>query len=139
MITTGQLLEPRSVSIGISVLRRSIRHRPPPRLGWHTFRHTYSTLLRATGADIKVMQELLRHASARLTLDTYTQAITDKKRRTQTKVVRLLVRGETRKKAHLCQLAPRRKLRSILCPSVPRPNQSILCKMLILIGVPDGI
>ncbi len=68
------------------------------RLGWHTFRHTYSTLLRATGADIKVMQELLRHASARVTLDTYTQAVTDMKRRAQTKVVRLLISGEARKK-----------------------------------------
>jgi len=68
------------------------------RLGWHTFRHTYSTLLRATGADIKVMQELLRHASARVTLDTYTQAVTDKKRRAQTKVVRLLISGKAGKK-----------------------------------------
>ena len=31
-------------------------------IGWHTFRHTYSTLLRAFGVDIKVQQELLRHA-----------------------------------------------------------------------------
>jgi integrase len=54
--------------------------------------------LRATGADIKVMQELLRHASARVTLDTYTQAVTDRKRRAQTKVVRLLISGEARKK-----------------------------------------
>ena len=44
------------------------------RLGWHTFRHTYSILLRAIGANIKVMQELLRHTSARMTLETYTQA-----------------------------------------------------------------
>lgn len=36
--------------------------------------HTYSTLLRANRADIKVMQELLRHASSRVTMDTYTQA-----------------------------------------------------------------
>jgi integrase len=61
------------------------------RIGWHTFRHTYSTLLRATGADIKVMQELLRHASARVTLDTYTQAITEQKRNAQSAVVKLLV------------------------------------------------
>lgn len=80
-------IRPVAINLGIS-----------GRLGWHTFRHTYSTLLRATGADIKVMQELLRHASARVTLDTYTQAITDKKRRAQTKVVRLLVSRETRKK-----------------------------------------
>jgi len=32
------------------------------RIGWHTFRHTYSTLLRAFGVDVKVQQELLRHA-----------------------------------------------------------------------------
>jgi len=47
-------------------------------IGWHTFRHTYSTLLRANRADIKVMQELLRHASCRITMDTYTQAVTAK-------------------------------------------------------------
>src|SRR5258708_29517674 len=31
--------------------------------GWHTFRHTYSTLLRSAGTEFKVMQELLRHSS----------------------------------------------------------------------------
>jgi len=61
------------------------------RIGWHTFRHSYSTLLRATGADIKLMQELLRHASARVTLDTYTQAITEQKHNAQSAVVKLLV------------------------------------------------
>ena len=60
------------------------------KIGWHTFRHTYSSLLRATKADIKVMQELLRHASIRVTLDTYTQAVTARKREAQTNVVRLL-------------------------------------------------
>jgi site-specific recombinase XerD len=40
------------------------------RIGWHTFRHTYSTLLRAAGVDIKVMQELLRQAPSRVTMDT---------------------------------------------------------------------
>jgi integrase len=42
------------------------------RIGWHTFRHSYSTLLRSLSTDIKVQQDLLRHSSARLTLDTYT-------------------------------------------------------------------
>jgi integrase len=46
------------------------------RVGWHTFRHTYSTLLRPTGAELKIMQELLRHSTIRVTLDTYTQAVT---------------------------------------------------------------
>ena len=59
-------------------------------IGWHTFRHTYSTLLRANRADIKVMQELLRHASSRVTMDTYTQAVTAQKRKAQSGVIRLL-------------------------------------------------
>ena len=59
-------------------------------IGWHTFRHTYSSLLRANKADIKATQELLRHASSRVTLDTYTQAVTVQKRRAQSSVVRLL-------------------------------------------------
>jgi integrase len=59
-------------------------------IGWHTFRHTYSSLLRANKTDIKVAQELLRHASSRVTLDTYTQAITAQKRRAQSSVIRLL-------------------------------------------------
>ena len=59
-------------------------------IGWHTFRHTYSTLLRANRADIKVMQELLRHASSRVTMDTYTQAVTAQKRKAQSGVIRLI-------------------------------------------------
>jgi len=60
------------------------------RLGWHTFRHTYSTLLKANGEDVKVVQELLRHASSRITLDTYTQAVTPAKRAAQSKVVSMI-------------------------------------------------
>jgi len=64
------------------------------RIGWHTFRHTYSTLLRAAGVDIKVMQELLRHASTRVTMDTYTQAVTSAKRKAQSPVVSLFTAKE---------------------------------------------
>lgn len=46
------------------------------KLSWHTFRHTFSTLLKANGEDVKTVQELLRHASTRITLDVYTQAVT---------------------------------------------------------------
>jgi len=51
-------------------------------------------LLRATGAELKVMQELMRHSTIRLTLDTYTQAVTTKKRAAQTAVVTLLLTGK---------------------------------------------
>ena len=64
------------------------------RIGWHTFRHSYSTLLRQLGTDIKVQQDLLRHSSARLTLDTYTQAVTPAKREAQNAVVQLLLASE---------------------------------------------
>src|ERR1700735_3552438 len=60
------------------------------RIGWHTFRHSYSTLLRSLGTDIKVQQDLLRHSSARLTLDTYTQSVTPAKREAQNAVAMLL-------------------------------------------------
>jgi integrase len=44
------------------------------KIGWHTFRHTYSTLLIANGENVKVVQELMRHASSRFTLEIYSQA-----------------------------------------------------------------
>lgn len=71
------------------------------RVGWHTFRHSYSTLLRFLGTDIKVQQDLLRHSSARLTLDTYTQSVTTAKREAQNAVVRLLIANGER-----CNAAP---------------------------------
>jgi integrase len=67
------------------------------RIGWHTFRTTYSTLLRATGAELKVMQELMRHSTIRVTLDTYTQAVTTEKRAAQTAVVSLFLRKKRSK------------------------------------------
>jgi integrase len=60
------------------------------RIGWHTFRHSYASLLKANGEDVKVVQESLRHANSRITLDTYTQASTPAKRRAQTKVVGMI-------------------------------------------------
>jgi len=51
---------------------------------------TLSRLLRSTGAELKIMQELLRHSTIRVTLDTYTQAVTTAKRTAQDAVVALL-------------------------------------------------
>ena len=41
-------------------------------------------------AELKIMQELLRHSTIRVTLDTYTQAVTAEKRTAQEAVVALL-------------------------------------------------
>lgn len=60
-------------------------------IGWHTFRHSYATQLKANGEDVKVVQESLRHANSRITLDTYTQAVTPAKRQAQTKVVSMIL------------------------------------------------
>jgi integrase len=57
------------------------------KIGWHTFRHSYSTMLRGVGTDIKVQQELLRHSTIQSTLNTYTQAISEQKRAANTIVV----------------------------------------------------
>jgi len=60
------------------------------RVSWHTFRRTFSSLLKANGEDVKVVQELLRHASARITMDVYAQAMTPAKRAAQQKVVEMV-------------------------------------------------
>lgn len=61
------------------------------RIGWHTFRHSHSTLLHALGVDLKVQQELLRHADVRTTMNIYTQAVPGALREANSKVVRLLI------------------------------------------------
>jgi integrase len=47
------------------------------RFGLHGLRHLYSSLLVATGADVKFAQERLGHASAVTTLNIYSHAITE--------------------------------------------------------------
>jgi len=59
-------------------------------IGWHTFRHTYSTLLHSLGATPAVQKELLRHADIRTTLDIYTHAVSDEKREAASKLAQTL-------------------------------------------------
>jgi integrase len=61
-------------------------------IGWHTFRHSYSTLLHALGAATAVQKELLRHANIQTTMDIYTQAVMPAKREAASKVVDVLWR-----------------------------------------------
>ncbi len=59
-------------------------------IGWHTFRHTYSTLLSEHGDDVKVVQELMWHAKLSTTMEVYTHPRMEKKREAQSKVVDVL-------------------------------------------------
>ena len=61
------------------------------KIGWHTFRHTYSTMPRSAGTDIKVQQELLRHANIQTTTNVYTQAVSEQKRAANSKVVEMVL------------------------------------------------
>jgi integrase len=78
-----------------SILTRSFRP-AAKHIGWHTFRRTFSTLLKANGEDIKTVQELLRHATVKMTLEVYTQAVTPAKRKAQSKVAGMLKAGTGR-------------------------------------------
>ena len=54
-------------------------------------------MLRNNGEDLKVSQELLRHANCRITLDIYTQAPSLAKRKAQNKVAKAILRIERTK------------------------------------------
>jgi integrase len=64
----------------------------PKRVGFHTFRHTYTTLLTQSHEGVKVVQELLRHANSRIALDLYAQAGMPEKCLAQNKVVKLVLK-----------------------------------------------
>jgi integrase len=67
----------------------------PERVGFHTFRHAYTTLLTQNNEEVKVVQELLRHANSRITLDLYAQADMPNKRLAHSKLVQLVLnKGE---------------------------------------------
>ena len=59
-------------------------------IGWHTFRHSFSTMLVANGENVKVVQELMRHANCRCTLEIYSQARIQAKREAQHRVVEMI-------------------------------------------------
>ena len=73
------------------------------RIGWHTFRHTFSTLLIANGENVKVVQELMRHASSRCTLEVYSQAQIKARRLAQQRLVQMIVSEEADKLAPVIQ------------------------------------
>jgi integrase len=85
----------RSTSVLENVLKPAAEGVGLGLIGWHTFRRTFSTLLRGNGEDIKVQQELMRHADIRTTMNLYTQANSDQKRQAQGKIVQMVLVGES--------------------------------------------
>jgi integrase len=63
-------------------------------IGWHSFRHSLATNLRSMGVDVKVAQELLRHANSRITMDLYTQVVSSDKRSASGRQVEMML-GKT--------------------------------------------
>jgi integrase len=65
------------------------------KIGWHTFRHTFATLLKANGEDVKTVQELLRHSNSTVTMNVYAQGVTELKRKAHHRIVRMVIGGKS--------------------------------------------
>jgi integrase len=87
-----------------------------PIKGWHTLRHSYTTLLRQNNDNPKVVQALLRHASYSITMNIHDDAMSEEKRNAHRGVIQQLNRSVTR--------------------STREPK---LSQVVEKIGVPDGI
>jgi hypothetical protein len=104
-----------------AVLRAGIRGKA---IGWHSFRHSLATNLRAAGVDLKTAQELLRHANSRITLDVYTRAISATKREANDRVMTMILEAGEKKRLSAPRQHPRwvrrhkqKKVRTAPAPS----------------------
>jgi integrase len=78
-IIQRQILIPKGEEVGIAGL------------GWHTFRHTYRSLLDETGAPIGVQQKLMRHANVSTTMNVYGSSSLRAKQQANSKVVEMVM------------------------------------------------
>ena len=78
-ILQQKILRPKGEEIGIS------------KLGWHTFRHTYRSLLDEAGAPIGVQQKLMRHSNVATTMNVYGNSTLRAKQDANSKVVKMLI------------------------------------------------
>ena len=81
-IIQRQILRPKGAEVGV------------PGLGWHTFRHTYRSLLDETGAPIGVQQKLMRHSNVSTTMNVYGNSTLRAKQQANSKVVQMVMRSE---------------------------------------------
>jgi integrase len=58
-----------------------------PRLGWHTFRHTFRSWLDAVGTAVGVQQKMMRHADVATTMNVYGKGMMDSKLTAHTKLL----------------------------------------------------
>ena len=77
-VLQGDILVPAGRELGIE------------RLGWHTFRHSYRSMLDACGAPIGVQQKLMRHAQVSTTMR-YGNAYMTEKRKAHGAVVQMVL------------------------------------------------
>jgi integrase len=63
------------------------------KVGWHMFRHTFSSILHQAGTSMAVQKELLRHADIQTTMNIYTQAVSEAKREAVHRVAELLLKA----------------------------------------------
>ena len=73
------------------LLRRHLQPLAPkvgvPRLGWHTFRHTFRSWLDAVGTAVGVQQKMMRHADVATTMNVYGKGMMDTKLEAHTKLL----------------------------------------------------
>ena len=60
-------------------------------VGWHSFRHTYRTVIDDVGTPLGVQQRLMRHADIKTTMNTYGSAFEKSKRRANSRVAALIL------------------------------------------------
>jgi integrase len=73
--------------------KATVKPRLIGKVGWHTFRHTFSSILHQAGTSLAVQKELLRHADIQTTMNIYTQAVSVDKREAVELVTKRLLNG----------------------------------------------
>lgn len=63
-------------------------------IGWHTFRRSLATLLQSNAESVNVTQDMMRHATSRMTMDVYAQSIPADRRAAQKTVVDAVLKGQ---------------------------------------------
>lgn len=86
-IIQRQILKPKGEDVGILGL------------GWHTFRHTYRSLLDETGAPVGVQQKLMRHSNVATTMNVYGNSTLRAKQDANSKVVQMLINPKPENRA----------------------------------------